>query len=474
MQDRGERNWLADYVVTQGEVHSGLALVADQNGKILRLSRDREDLSRATRMAGRAILPGLVNGHSHTFQRVIRGRTEFRSTSERDTFWTWREKMYRAATLLTPEEIYDAARMAFLEMALSGITTVGEFHYLHHQADGSRYDDPNLLGKGVIRAAREVGLRINLLRTAYVRAGFQKEPNPGQARFITGKAEAFIDDTAALRMWTAKHFRAEEVAVGVAPHSLRAVPLDYLREVARYASESNLVMHMHVAEQPAEVEACSAEYGATPVIVLHREKILRDRFTAVHAIHISDAEAQLLGDSRSTVCACPTSERNLGDGTVPAEKLLQAKTRISLGTDSQIQIDLLEDARLLEYHLRMEKLQRVVLAPAGSKVEQKEALATYLFRAATQSGAESLGMPVGDLLEGANADFVTLDLSDPSIAGAGSEALLANVLFSAERSAVRDVFVGGRPIVTDGKHTEQESIVATFSRIQEKFWRGAQ
>jgi formimidoylglutamate deiminase len=466
MQDRGERGWLADFVVTKGEVHSGLALVADANGKILRLSRDRDDLSRATRMVGRAILPGLVNGHSHTFQRVIRGRTEFRSTLEKDTFWTWREKMYRAATLLTPEEIYHAARMAFLEMALSGITTVGEFHYLHHQRDGSRYDDPNLLAKEVIRAAREVGLGIGLLRTAYVRAGFQKEPNPGQA-------EAFIDDTEALRTWTAQHFRTEEVAVGVAPHSLRAIPLDYLREVTRYATESNLVTHMHVAEQPAEVEACSAEYGATPVIVLHREKILGDRFTAVHAIHISDTEAQLLGGSRSTVCACPTSERNLGDGAVPAEKLLQAKTRISLGTDSQIQIDLLEDARLLEYHLRMEKLQRVVLAPADSELDQKEALATCLFRAATQSGAKSLGMRVGDLVVDANADFVTLDLSDPSIAGAGSDTLLANVLFSAERSAVRDVFVGGRPIVTNGKHPEQESIVATFSRMQEKFWRGA-
>jgi formimidoylglutamate deiminase len=473
MQDRGERGWLADYVVTKGEVHSGLALVADSNGTILRLSRDRDDLSRATRMAGRAILPGLVNGHSHTFQRVIRGRTEFRSTREKDTFWTWREKMYRAATLLTPEEIYDAARMAFLEMALSGITTVGEFHYLHHQRDGSRYNDPNLLGKEVIRAAHEVGLRINLLRTAYVRAGFQKEPNPGQARFITDQAAAFIDDTEALRTWTAQHFRTEEVAVGVAPHSLRAVPLDYLREVVRYATKSNLVMHMHVAEQPAEVEACLAEYGATPVIVLHREKILGDRFTAVHAIHISDAEAQLLGDSRSTVCACPTSERNLGDGAVPAEKLLQAKTRISLGTDSQIQIDLLEDARLLEYHLRMEKLQRVMLAPADSKLEQKEALATCLFWAATQSGAESLGMRAGDLVVDANADFVALDLSDPSIAGAGSETLLANVLFSAERSAVRDVFVGGRPMVIDGKHLEQESIVARFCRMQEKFWRGA-
>ena len=474
MQGRAERGWLADCIVTRGEVHPGLALFADVDGKIVRLSRDSEDIARATRLTGRAILPGLVNGHSHTFQRVIRGRTEFRSSGGTDTFWTWREKMYRAATLLTPEQIYDAARMAFLEMALSGITTVAEFHYLHHQANGSRYDDPNLLAKEVIRAAREIGLRVGLLRSAYVRAGFQKEPNPGQTRFITPKVEHFIDDTEALRAWVDKQFREDEAVVGVAPHSIRAVPVEYLREVARYTTESNLVIHMHVAEQPAEVEACSAEYGSTPVAFLHRGGILRDGFTAVHAIHISDQEAQLLGDSRSIVCACPTSERNLGDGAVPAEKLLEANARISLGTDSQIQIDLLEDARLLEYHLRMEKLQRVVLAPADSKLGRTDQLAKRLFYAATQTGAESLRLAVGDLVEGANADFFTLDLSDPSIAGASSGAFLTNVLFSAERSAVRDVFVGGRPIVTGGSHPEQESIVPTFCRLQENFWRDAE
>jgi formimidoylglutamate deiminase len=469
--DHDERGWLPDCIVTGGNVLSGLALFADEQGRIARLSRNPEDLSRATRLPGRAILPGLVNGHSHTFQRVIRGRTEFRSTAGRDTFWTWREKMYRAATLLSPEEIYIAARMAFLEMALSGITTVAEFHYLHHQADGSRYADPNLLSKEVIRAARETGLRIGLLRTAYVRAGFQKEPNPGQTRFITANADQFVNDTEALCSWSDQHYQSDEVVVGIAPHSLRAVPIDYLREVARYALGSNLVIHMHVAEQPAEVEACYAEYGATPVALLQGEGILRDGFTAIHAIHITEKEAQLLGDSRSIVCACPTSERNLGDGAVPADKLLRAKTRISLGSDSQIQIDLLEDARLLEYHLRMEQLQRVVLAPTESALDQDDTLTKRLLYAATRSGAESLRMPVGDLVEGAPADFFTLDLSDPSIAGASSDAFLTNVLFSVERSAVRDVFVGGHSIVTDGRHPHQESIVAVFRNTQATFWK---
>ena len=460
-----ERGWLPDYLWVNGRVGSGTAFFVDEAGNITRFSKSPADLAAAQRLKNRAVFPGLVNVHSHTFQRVIRGRTEWRNQGQRDTFWTWREKMYDAATRLTPEQIYETARAAFLEMLLSGITTVGEFHYLHHEPDGRRYTDPNLIGKLVIQAAREVGLRIVLLRTAYVRAGYGKEPNPGQARFITGDPAAFIADTEDLSAWVGQSYLPGEVEVGVAPHSVRAVPHDYLKEISRYAQERELRVHMHVSEQPDENEACIREYGVSPVTWLESIGLLGPRFTAVHAIHISEAEAAFLAESRSSICACPTSERNLADGAVRADWLLARGATLCLGSDSQVQIDLLEDARLLEYHLRMQQLQRVVLADSGH-----EGLSQILYEAASKSGATSLGQSVGELALGKPADFVTIDLDDPSIAGAGEKTLGANVVFSLERTAIKEVYVAGRPVIGEGRHRLQEGIIAKFAALQKRFW----
>jgi formimidoylglutamate deiminase len=462
-----EQGWLPDYLWVNGRAESGTALFADESGAITRFSTAEEDVARAQRLKNRAVFPGLVNVHSHTFQRVIRGRTEWRHQGQRDTFWTWREKMYDAATRLTPEQIYQTAKAAFLEMLLSGITTVGEFHYLHHQADGRRYPDPNLIGKLVMQAAREVGLRIVLLRTAYLRAGYGKDPNPGQTRFITGDVATFISDTEELSSWAKKSYAPGEAEVGVAPHSVRAVTHDYLREIADYAQQRELPVHMHVSEQPDENEACIQEYGVSPVTWLDRLGLLDARFTAVHAIHISEAEAGLLAES--AICACPTSERNLADGAVRADWLLARGATLCLGSDSQIQIDLLEDARLLEYHLRMQKLERVVL---DSPAPERERLSRTLYETASKSGAKSLGQSVGELAVGKPADFIGIDLNDLSVAGASPETLVANVVFSLERTALKDVYVGGRCVVADGHHPLQESITAEFREVQARFWRG--
>ena len=440
--------WLADLVYTGGAFEAGLAVVVDERGAIMRLSRDAEDLKNAQRLAGRAILPGLVNVHSHTFQRVIRGRTEHRTSASRDTFWTWRQSMYHAANAMSPDDIYRAARMAFLEMLLSGITAVGEFHYLHQDLEVAR---------AILRAGEEVGLGVTLLRTAYVRAGWKKDPDPGQARFLTPDVDRYLADT--------DEMIAGGARVGVAPHSVRAVPLDYLRRVAEYARGRGLPLHMHVSEQPAEVEACVGEYGLRPVELLHENGILGERFTAVHAIHITDEEARFLG--KSTVCACPTSERNLGDGAVPADKLFDAGARICFGSDSNVQIDILEDARELEYHLRMNRLERAVLAADTSR----EGLARRLFESATESGARSLVSPGGALEAGRAADFFTIDLNDCSVAGADRESLLGHVVFSLERTAVRDVCVGGKLVVCDGRHRLQEEIVREFGEVQRNLWR---
>jgi formimidoylglutamate deiminase len=432
-------------------------MFADAAGRITRFSSAPEDLAQAARLGGRALLPGLVNGHSHAFQRVLRGRTEHRTSAERDSFWTWREAMYFAANRLSAEDLYHASRMAFLEMLLGGITTVGEFHYAHG-APFAPAEDRNKRALLVIRAARDVGLRIALLRTAYVRAGWRKPDHPGQRSFLTPLVDDFIADTEALRQSIARAEDAGWVWVGVAPHSLRAVPLDYVREVAAYARTQQMPVHMHVSEQPADVEACLGEYGMRPVELLDQHGFLDSRFTAVHAIHVTGEEISALSCAGAMVCACPTTERNLGDGTVPADQFMKAGVRVSLGSDSNVQINLLEDARELEYHLRMLKLERAVLT------------AKHLFSCATEAGAASLAGPGGSLEVGRTADFFTVALDDPSIAGTAPKWLLSNILFSAERSAVRDVAVGGKFVVRDGRHAMSGDIIHEFARVQRELW----
>ena len=455
--------WLPDLIYTNGRFQSGVGLVCGE--RVIGFEA-ADKVSDPIRLERRALLPGLVNAHSHAFQRVIRGRTEWRSQNTSDSFWTWREQMYAAANRLTPEDVYSASRMAFLEMALAGITAVGEFHYLHHAPDGTPYSDPNLLEREVIRAARDVGIRIALLRVAYARAGYQTEPNPRQARFIESSPEVYLKNLE--RLLAAPELRNGEAWVGVAPHSVRAVPLDYLQTVIGFANARGLVVHMHVAEQTAEVEACIEEYGRSPVALLETEGLLGEKFTAVHAIHVTPKAVTALARRRANVCACPTTERNLGDGVVPVDAYFKAGVPVSLGTDSQVQIDLLEDARELEYHLRLQQTARNVLD--GDYVDptnnsDESGLASRLFECATTSGAISIGFAGGSLEPGAPADFFTVDLDDPSIAGATSENLLANIVFSLSRTAVKDVVVGGKRIVTDGRHAQQDEIVSAFRKI---------
>ena len=433
--------WLPDLIYVNGRFESNRALVCDD--KILEITNRVDGI----RLKGRALLPGLVNAHSHAFQRVIRGRTEHRSHHTTDSFWTWREQMYAAANRLSPEEIYNASRLAFLEMALTGITAVGEFHYIHNAPDGSTYNDPNLLAREVIRAAHDVGIRIALLRVAYARAGFEMEANPQQVRFIEHSPDTYLKHLE--QLLDVPELKTGMAWAGVAPHSVRAVPLDYLKTIVGFANERGLPVHMHVAEQPAEVSACIQEYGRSPVALLDTEGLLSNCFTAVHAIHVSPKAIAAMSRAGAIVCACPTTERNLGDGVVPVDAYFDAGgVRVSLGSDSQIQIDLLEDARELEYHLRLQKTARNVLAPADD--DSSSALARRLFDCATVNGAASIGFNGGKLEAGAPADFFTVDLDDLSIAGSSTEDLLANIVFSMARTAVRDVVVAGKQIVNHG------------------------
>ena len=509
--------WIPELLYAERRFESGIALVCDDAGTITRIARvdDLKDEKKIS-LARRAMVPGMVNAHSHAFQRVIRGRTEYRAT-DRDSFWTWREMMYSAATRLSPEDIYDASRMAFLEMALTGITAVGEFHYLHHTPDGTTYDDPNLLAKEVLRAAADVGLRIALLRVAYARSGYDTEPNPKQARFIDAETAAYLKNLEALASglrnptvregasidrddntilpdrptpaglpgWGPRSRVSASAWVGVAPHSVRAVPLAYLKEVISYATERSMKVHMHVAEQPAEVSACVEEYGRTPVALLESEGLLSERFTAVHAIHVTPKSIPPFAKTGAMVCACPTTERNLGDGVLPADEYLKNDVPICLGTDSHVQIDLLEDARELEYHLRLQKLERAILGgnpivrvgassarqdPGTLPHDRVSDIADLLFDCATVNGARSIGAPTGALEAGKPADFFTVDLDEPTIAGASKDDLLASIVFSSSRTAVREVVIGGKPVVSEGQHLIQEEVIERFSDLQKRLW----
>jgi formimidoylglutamate deiminase len=450
-------SWLPDYIYIDGRFQSDRALVCDDSGSVVRIA-ESGDTPNAVRLKGRALLPGMVNAHSHAFQRVIRGRTEHRSQNTTDSFWTWRAQMYAAANRLEADDVYAASRMAFLEMALTGITAAGEFHYLHHSPSGATYSDPGLLEREVIRAAHDVGIRIALLRVAYARAGYEREPDPQQIRFIEESPEIYLKHLE--QLLSAPELKDGMAWVGVAPHSVRAVPLDYLKTIVAFANERALPVHMHVAEQTAEVSACIEEYGRSPVALLDTEGLLSKQFTAVHAIHVTPKAISAMARAGAMVCACPTTERNLGDGVVPVDAYFNAGVPVSLGTDSQIQIDLLEDARELEYHLRLQHTARNVLAPSDDA--SSAALARRLFDCATINGATSIGFQGGKLEPGAPADFFTVDLDDPSIAGSSVEDLLPNIVFSLSRSAVRDVVVAGKQIVENGRHAQQEEIVKSF------------
>jgi formimidoylglutamate deiminase len=453
-----------ELLYSAGKFVSNAEILVSEAGKVLPIPDNFDSSSaRIVDMPGKALLPGFVNAHSHSFQRLIRGKSESRATSGKD-FWSWRGTMYHAASQLDLQDVYDVARMAFLEMVLAGTTTAGEFHYLHTAPDGRAYEDPNLLSKQVIAAAQSVGLRIVLLRTAYLRSGFGLPCDPGQTRFFETTQEFLANMSALMREFRDRSI----VGFGVAPHSVRAVPLRDLLEIAEWNRTANLPFHMHISEQIAENAASVREYGVTPIELLNRERILSPRFTAVHAIHITPAEISLLADANAAICTCPTTERNLGDGIVPADQIIASGIRIALGSDSQAQIDPLEDARQLDYHLRLEKQQRAILDDIWSKP-----LALTLFECATTHGAGSLDVSAGALTPGEYADFITVDLNDVSIAGASAEDLLPTLVFSQTRSAVRDVIVNGKNVLGDGNHPLHDEIVSRYKEVRRKVWSTA-
>jgi len=399
----------------------------------------------ATRLAG-LTLPGLANAHSHAFHRALRGATQ----AGQGTFWTWRDRMYEAAARLTPDSYRALATAVFAEMALAGITCVGEFHYLHHQPGGRPYADPNEMGRALLEAAGAAGLRITLLDTCYLSGGLspggEAMPLAGtQLRFGDADAAAWADRASALRP-------GPGARAGAAIHSVRAVPPGQLGPVVAWAHDRGAPLHVHLSEQRAENEACLAAYGRTPAGVLHQADALGPLTTAVHATHLSAVDIALLGRSATYACFCPTTEADLADGIGPARALAEAGSALTVGSDSQAVIDLFEEARRIEQGERLVTHERGHFTAAG------------LAGAATAAGHASLGWPdAGRLAPGALADLVTVALDTTRTAGARPATVLESVIFGATAADVRDVVAGGRAVVRDGRHLLVEDVPGALS-----------
>ncbi|MER6327840.1 formimidoylglutamate deiminase [Streptomyces sp. NPDC001034] len=376
-------------------------------------------------------LPGLANAHSHAFHRALRGTVQIGS----GTFWTWREVMYSVADRLTPDTYHALARAVYAEMALAGITCVGEFHYVHHAHGGTPYADPNAMGEALIAAAAEAGIRITLLDTCYLSAGFGRAPDPHQLRFSDGSAESWAERCAVLK-------ERDHARIGAAIHSVRAVPADQLATVARWAEERRAPLHVHLSEQTAENDACLAAHGRTPTRLLADHGVLGPRTTGVHNTHLTDEDIALLGGSRTGTCMCPTTERDLADGIGPAVALQRAGSPLSLGSDSHAVIDLLEEARAMELNERLRTRTRGHWTAAA------------LLRAATADGHAALGWDEAGRIEpGALADLTTIALDSVRTAGPEPRLGAETAVFAAGAADVRHTVVGGRQVVRDGAHT---------------------
>ncbi|UGQ14426.1 formimidoylglutamate deiminase [Yinghuangia sp. ASG 101] len=385
-------------------------------------------------------VPGFANTHAHAFHRVLRGRTQ----AGAGTFWTWRAMMYAAADRLDPDTYLALARAVYVEMALAGITTVGEFHYLHHGARGTPYATRNAMGHALVEAARQAGIRITLLDTCYLTGGIGERPHNTQLRFTDGDADRWADRAGAL----ADAYRdADDVLVGAAVHSVRAVPDTQIPVVAAWAADRDVPLHAHVSEQPIENHASFEAYGRTPVEVFDAAGALGPRFTAVHATHVGAHDITVLGRSGAGVCLCPTTERDLADGIGPAGDLARAGVRLSLGTDSQAVTDMFEEARGVELGERLRTGSRGHFTTAR------------LLAHATALGQAALGRDdVGRIETGMRADLVTIGLDSVRLAGTVPRLAPSSAVFAATAADVTHVTVAGRTIVADGTHRLIEDV----------------
>jgi formimidoylglutamate deiminase len=439
-------------LLPEGWAHD-VRLTLDDAGMILDVERGVEP-GEATRLAGPAI-PGMVNVHSHAFQRLIAGFTDTAVRPD-DSFWSWREAMYRAVSRLDADRFETACRHVYIEMLRAGYTAVGEFHYVHHQPDGTAYGRRAELAERVLAASDDTGIGLALLPVLYTHSGFGGQPpNAGQARFIND-VDAFLS----LHSGIEQAVRERPLAgSGVAFHSLRAVTPEQINTVLS-AVDPSTPIHIHVAEQQREVDDCLAWSGARPVQWLLDHTPVDRRWCLIHATHTDDTELDALAARGPVIGLCPVTEANLGDGLFAAERFNRLGGAMAIGSDSHVSLDPVEELRWLEYGQRLRATQRNRLGN-----DAHPAVAEALYTNATESGARALGQPVGRIEPGRRADLVVLDGSNPLLEGCPDAHLLNRWLFGVGARAVRDVFVGGKRVIADGHHPLEDDSARHFARV---------
>lgn len=406
-------------------------------------------VSRVTRTPAGWRLPGIANLHSHAFQRAMAGMAE-RQTHPEDSFWTWRDTMYRMAARFDPDALQAVAAQLYVEMLEAGYTTVCEFHYLHHAPDGSRYADPAAMSRALVAAAEEIGIRLTLLPVLYMSGGFDgRALGERQRRFGHG-VDGFMSLIDTLRGDAGE---SERLQVGCALHSLRAVPADAMHAVLA-ALPRDMPVHIHIAEQIGEVQDCLALRGARPVEWLLGNAQVDARWTLVHATHLEPAEVQGIAASGATVAICPTTEANLGDGLFPLRDFFMAGGAFGIGSDSQISVSPVEELRWLEYGQRLATHHRNIAVRADSPSVGETLLQGVLDSARNATGRNISGESDGD--------WLLLDDDAPQLAGATAEDIVDRWIFSGNRNLVKEVHVAGERVVADGKHRDRDAIAARY------------
>ena len=422
-----------EYILTPEGLVRDQALVVDADGRIESIEPAKGSYD------GFLAIPGMPNAHSHAFQRALAGYGE--APRGQDSFWSWREAMYRLANRITPEEMFIIAREAFLDMLRGGFTSVAEFHYLHHMPDGRPGAQ---MGRALISAAREAGIRLRLLPVFYQTGGFRQPARDEQRRFV----HASIADFCALLQ------ELHDVELGLAPHSLRAVPVETLPDLIEATSKlmaADAPIHLHISEQQREVDECRAAYQLTPVDVLARHVELGKRWNLVHATHATAEECARVRQAGATVVICPITEAYLGDGLFAADEFVSAGGRIAIGSDSNCRIDAIEELRLLEYGQRLRVQRRARLATSAG-------LGVPLWNQACRGGAAALRQDVGALTPGKFADVVTIRRDAPALRGHDADTLMDALLIGGSRADISDVYVGGQRRIREGVcHGAEES-----------------
>jgi formimidoylglutamate deiminase len=411
------RTLIPDLVLDAHGAQCGVG-VTIEDGRISKVGPAAE----GERLTGKALAPGFVNDHSHAFQRGLRGAVErIEPSHPHDDFWSWRERMYALADGLTPDTVREASRLCYEEMLSAGYTSVTEFHYVHHRPDGTAYEDPNALGKAVVLAAEDADIRLLLLPAAYAQGGLPRSRDVSAQSFLRR-----VDD---LREWSEGR---SLVDVGVAAHSIRAVPRGWLEEIGEYGRRHDLPVHIHADEQLREIEVCREEHGMRPVELLAETGFLSPNTTIIHATHADERELNLLAENGASVCACPTTEGNLGDGFLPAGTILERGIPLSVGSDSHVRVDPFEELREIETNARRLSGRRNVLL-----TKNETSPTPYLLRA---------GWGREGLKAGGPADLIELDLSHPSLAGVETGHLPSALVFGVGSGVVTGTWIAGERI----------------------------